>query len=238
MARLGPIYTLAAGGIVTVALSVLTVTANTGAVVAGPVAEVTSSASAPANPPLSSPLPASPPPAEQPGEPVAAPDPINSERPTPRRADYAGRVDDNGGLIAISIRDGKVVAYFCDGKIEAWFKGTAENGEINAEGFNNSTVTAQLGGGKATGEIKLGQRTWTFTAPLVKKPSGLYRASAIVRGAQLRGGWIVLPDGTQVGTAFADGKQVPTPTLTPGDNVSINGIEVDPQDVDEFIEEF
>jgi hypothetical protein len=233
MARLGPLYTLAAGGVVAVVLGVLTVTSNTGAQVAAPVVEVTSSASAPASPP-----PSPPPPAQPVADPSAAPEPTDTVRPTPKRADYAGRVDGNRGLIAISIRDGKAIGYFCDGKIEAWFKGTAENGEINMEGFNRSTITATLGGGKAKGEIKLGNKTFTFTAPLVKKPSGLYRASALVRGAQLRGGWIVLPDGTQVGTAFADGQQVPTPRLTPGENVSINGIEVDPQDVDEFIEEF
>jgi hypothetical protein len=34
----------------------------------------------------------------------------------------------------------------------------------------------------------------------VKKPSGLYRATADVRGATIKVGWIVLPDGTQVGS--------------------------------------
>jgi serine/threonine-protein kinase len=34
----------------------------------------------------------------------------------------------------------------------------------------------------------------------VHKPSGLYRAIAIVRGAKIKAGWIVLPDGSQVGS--------------------------------------
>ena len=40
----------------------------------------------------------------------------------------------------------------------------------------------------------------TTAVTVVNKPSGLYQAIAVVRGATIKAGWIVLPDGTQVGS--------------------------------------
>jgi serine/threonine-protein kinase len=41
---------------------------------------------------------------------------------------------------------------------------------------------------------------YRFSVPAVHKPSGLYRAIAEVRGAKIKAGWIVLADGSQVGS--------------------------------------
>ena len=49
---------------------------------------------------------------------------------------------------------------------------------------------------------------FTFNVGVAKKPGGLYRTSADVRGARLEGGWIVLADGTQVGLATYAGATV------------------------------
>ncbi|GAA5077082.1 hypothetical protein GCM10023259_081100 [Thermocatellispora tengchongensis] len=165
------------------------------------------------------------------------PEPAETADPTPARADYAGRVKGNGALMAVSIRKGKAIGYFCDGKIEAWFAGTAKNGKVALKGFGDATATARLGGGKASGDVELHGKKWSFVAPAVKKPSGLYRASAIVRGARIKAGWIVLDNGYQVGYAAADDRQIPTPTLRPGTDPTIDGTRVDAKDVDEFIEE-
>jgi serine/threonine-protein kinase len=49
--------------------------------------------------------------------------------------------------------------------------------------------------------------------PRVSAPSGLYRAAARLRNAEIKGGWIVLPDGSQVGVLTRDGVPGPAPSL-------------------------
>jgi hypothetical protein len=41
---------------------------------------------------------------------------------------------------------------------------------------------------------------YNFSVPVAQKSSGLYQATAVVRGAKIKAGWIVLADGTQVGS--------------------------------------
>jgi hypothetical protein len=171
-------------------------------------------------------------------EATPTPEAVKTAKPTPVKADYAGRVTGNGGLIALSIRNGKAVGYFCDGKIEAWMKGKAADGKVTLSGRGNASLTAQLAGGRASGTLGFGGRKWSFKAPTVKKPSGLYRATALVRGADVRAGWIYLDDGTRVGLTLVGDEVADVPIPEPGENAVVNGVEVDPQDVDEFIEGF
>ncbi|MBG0815124.1 hypothetical protein [Planomonospora sp. ID82291] len=219
MKRLGPVLTLAAGAATTAVLGALSATAAPPTRDAGAagepaaVAEATSAA-------------------------TAAPAPSRTARPVPAKADYAGRVRGNGGLVAVSIRDGKAVGYFCDGRVEAWLRGRAADGKVVLTGPGGASLTAALGGGKATGTLEFGAKEWDFTAPTVKKPSGLYRATAIVRGAKVRAGWIYLADGTRVGLTLVDGAPADVAVPEPGENATVNGEQVDPKDVDEFIEEF
>ncbi|WP_214412674.1 hypothetical protein [Sphaerisporangium fuscum] len=169
---------------------------------------------------------------------AATPTPAPAADPTPRRADYAGVVQGNGGLLALSIKNGKAVAYFCDGRRESWLKGTAENGTATLTGKNDALLTAALTDTKAKGRLQVGKASWRFTAKLVTKPSGLYRATAQVRGAKIVGGWIILPDGRQVGLLKLDDSPYPTPALTPGSPLTIDGATLRPQDADEFIDAF
>lgn len=234
MSRLGPVITLAAGAVLAAGLGVASTTA---APAANTTAASTTNETSPAEP------------TEEPtGEPTdeatPTPAPTKTAPKTIGKADYAGYVKGNGGLIAISTRGGKTVAYFCDGKSEAWFKGKESDGKVTLKGFGEAAAAAQLGGGHAKGWLKVGGKKWTFNAATVVKPSGLYRASAQVRGAKIRAGWIVLkqPKGgfTQVGAAFADEKQLSIPKLDgerPTDPVTVDGATVEPKDVDGFIEE-
>ncbi|GGS65170.1 hypothetical protein GCM10010156_25130 [Planobispora rosea] len=220
MKRLGPVLTLIAGAAMAVVLGVLS------AATAPP----TQSVNAQGEPAV--------PAAEATSEASPEPKPTKTVKPVPAKADYAGRVQGNGGLIAISIRNGKAIGYFCDGKVEAWLKGRAADGRVTLSGPGKASVVADLGGGKAAGTLEFGAKEWDFTAPTVKKPSGLYRASAIVRGAQVRAGWIYLPDGSRVGLTVVDDQPVESEIPEPGENATVDGVEVDPQDVDEFIEGF
>ncbi len=120
---------------------------------------------------------------------------------SPVNATYAGRVGGGGGSVAVSIHDGQAIAYVCNGStVEAWFKGTAVNGVLIMTGKNHSHFSAIYDFGKVTGDVLAHGTDYSFSLPVVNKPSGLYRATAVVRGATIKAGWIVLSDGTQVGS--------------------------------------
>jgi hypothetical protein len=223
MTRLGPVYTLAAGAAIVVALGTLSATTSPATQNVNAQDDVATPA-APAVPEV----------IVTTSEATPTPEVTKTVKPTPVKADYAGRVQGNGGLIAISIRNGKAVGYFCDGKIEAWLKGKAADGKVTLSGPNHASLIAQVGG-RAGGDLEFGGKQWSFKAPTVKKPSGLYRASAIVRGAKVRAGWIYLNDGSRVGLTLVDGRPADVAIPEPGQNATVNGVEVDPQDVDEFI---
>lgn len=219
MSRLGPVITLAAGAVLAAGLGVASVvatpTSNTNEYAT---AETTTSAAPPA--------------------------PTKAKPKTIPKADYAGYVKGNGGLIAVSVRNGKAIGYFCDGRTEAWFKGTEADGKITLAGFGEAKAKATLGGGKAKGWLAVSGHRWDFSAATVVKPSGLYRATAFVRGAKLRAGWIVLakPRGGfyQVGAAFEGDKQITITNVNderPTDPVTLDQTRLYPKDVDGFIQE-
>ena len=119
----------------------------------------------------------------------------------PARANYAGEVNGGGASVAISIHHGQAIAYVCNGSvIEAWLKGTAANGHLTMTGKGHARLSATYRTKRAVGHVVAHGVRYTFSAPAAHKPSGLYRSIAIVRGAKIKAGWIVLPDGSQVGS--------------------------------------
>lgn len=141
-----------------------------------------------------------------------------SPTPTPAPdSDYAGRTADDTAAVSVSVRDGKAIGYFCDGRSqESWLKGDVEDdGSMRLTGTNGARLDGVLRAGKIDGTVGIRDRTWKFTAAKAVRPSGLYRATAEVRGAKIDGGWIVLPDGRQVGILNRDGKPVAAPRIDP-----------------------
>ncbi|GLY06285.1 MULTISPECIES: serine/threonine-protein kinase [Actinoplanes] len=150
------------------------------------------------------------------------------------RVTLAGRVDDDGGTLALSIRDGVAIAYVCDGKrVEAWLKGTAKAGRLALKGSGGSRLTGTFSAREAEGDITVEDETRGFTVGVVEKPSGLYRTTAQVRGAEVEGSWIVLPDGSQVGVLSSDGVPGPAPSLdVSGRTAVVDGVTVGATGVD------
>ena len=123
----------------------------------------------------------------------------------PAKANYAGEVNGGGASVAISIHGGQAIAYVCNGSIiEAWLKGTAAGGHLTMTGKGRARLTATYRARRAVGHVIAHGIRYTFSAPAVHRPSGLYRSIAVVRGAKIKAGWIVLPDGTQVGSLEPD----------------------------------
>jgi hypothetical protein len=140
----------------------------------------------------------------------------------PARADFAGEVKGGAASVAISIHGRQVIAYLCDGAaIESWLKGTAAGGRLAMTGKNHASLRASYGFKQATGYVTARGTTYRFSIPVVHKPSGLYQAIAVVRGATIKAGWIVLPDGTKVGSLESNANAAaPSATQAPDLNVA------------------
>lgn len=211
MKRPGPLLTLLAG--LLLAVFMLTLNATTGT----KNASYSSQESSPSATPQASPPPT--------GAPPSSPPPPS--RSAPPNADYAGRTDDNSSAVAVSLRGGKAIAYFCDGRSkESWLKGDVkDDGTMKLTGKNGAELNGTLKDSSGIrGTVDLGGQRYAFTADKAVKPSGLYRATATVRGAKLDGGWIVLPGGKQVGILDRDGKPAAAPTIDPeSGTVTVDG---------------
>jgi hypothetical protein len=140
----------------------------------------------------------------------------------PAKANYAGEVNGGGASVAISVHGSQAIAYVCNGSvIEAWLKGTAAGGHLTMTGKNHARLSAAYRFKRAAGHVVTHGIRYTFSAPAVHKPSGLYRSIAIVRGATIKAGWIVLPDGTQVGSLERNANAVaPSATQAPALDVT------------------
>ncbi|MGW3668374.1 hypothetical protein [Streptomyces sp. NPDC005141] len=201
MKRPGPLLTLLAGLVLGVVL--LSLNATTGTKNASSYQEESPAVSvSPSAPPTTS-------------SPSPSPSPTRSAAPN---ADYAGRTDDDSSAIAVSLRGGKAIAYFCDGHDkESWLKGDVkDDGTMKLTGSHGDELNGTLQDGKRIrGTADVGGQRYAFTADKAVKPSGLYRATATVRGAKVDGGWIVLPGGKQVGVVKRDGTPSAAPVIDP-----------------------
>ena len=201
MSHRGPLLTLLSGAVVAAVLVGLSTQANTESTETAARAPSQSSPAASASPSAGS---SAPPPAASSAKPPVV----------KRKAVFAGRVVGGKATVAISVKDGRAVAYFCDGKrTEAWMRGPATGGDLDLKGAPGGTLTATYGRTKAAGTVTAGGQQWKFDAPLVTSPSGVYRGTANVQGARVVAGWIVLPDGSQVGVANVGGRPEPAPPI-------------------------
>jgi serine/threonine-protein kinase len=195
MTRKGPLVTLLAG--LTLAVILLAISVNA--------ARDRGPAGAALESPKPTPLPTASPTAAASPSPPAIPD----------RGTYAARVSGNAGTVAIAVHDGKAIAYFCDGRrIEAWMQGTAaDDGALSLASLQGARLAGSFAGGRISGSIDLEGKRWSFVAPAAHPPGGLYRAAATVNSARIDGGWIVLPDGTQVGVVSVNAAKTAAPHL-------------------------
>jgi len=205
MKRTGPLFTLLAG--LLLALFMLSLNATTGTKPAS-----TSQADTPADKVSPAPTKTKASPSPTPSSPSPSP----TKAPAPN-ADYAGRTDDDSAAVSVSLRDGRAIAYFCDGRDkESWLKGDVEaDGSMKLTGKGGSVLNGTLKGKSIRGTVDIEGGDYAFTADKAVKPSGLYRATATVRDAEIDGGWIVLSTGDQVGILNRDGKPSPAPRIDP-----------------------
>jgi serine/threonine-protein kinase len=224
MARNGPLYTLLSGGVLGVGLLVAAMVATpdeTAADDQAPLAEATETQPAEAPDPTPEPTP----------EPTTEPAPSPTETQAAESVTYVGYVDGGGASVAVIVTGDEAIAYLCDGSsAEAWLDGSADGGELDLTGERGS-LTGDFDDLQASGQAAADDQTWTFTIEAVEPPEGLYRfADTIAGGAEVVGGWIVLPDGTQVGALNVDGQTQPAPALdVESGQATVSGTVVTPE---------
>lgn len=216
MSRNSPLVTLLAGGALGVGLLVASMAATPEEPAAGdePAADATESPAAEPTEPAEDPEATEP--NEPPDEDVDEAEPDDSPEATEPPADapepvtYVGYVDDGTASVAVIVDGDEAIAYVCDGvSREAWLSGAAADGELELTGDQGS-LSATYDGFVAEGETTVDGQTWTFSIAQVDPPEGLYRfADTIAGGADVVGGWIVLPNGDQVGLVNVDGESQP-----------------------------
>ena len=141
---------------------------------------------------------------------------------------YVGRTAGREATLAVAVKGTKAVAYICDGsRVEAWLTGNFTAGEFVLRSRTGERLTGVATAKSASGELTLRGRSLRFTATLAGPPSGLYRA----KNSTSTIGWIVLPDGSQVGIDN-DGTPAAAPPLDPATrSATVNGAAVTAQSI-------
>jgi hypothetical protein len=153
-----------------------------------------------------------------PAAPGAAPPPATES--FPGQAKYTGYTDGNHAALAVTVRNNKVSAYLCDGKaIEGWYQGSSSGGTLGAKGRGTNELTGSLSGGKLSGTVSAGGRSWTYTAAPAAAPAGLYRSKT----ASGTTGWVKDSTGQVTGLTNRGGVSAPAPPLDPATAQSVEG---------------
>lgn len=159
----------------------------------------------------------------------AAPPAPAVEAPVVAEKAYAGRSSGNEVTVAIAVKDGRAVAYVCNGKkIEAWLEGTLQGEKLSLSGKDGAAIEGTVTEASTFGTVKAAGKEWPYSAKGVQAPAGLYEGRADVRGVATRIGWVVEGDGTVTGIANANGVASPAPPLDPANpgEVTIDGVPV------------
>jgi hypothetical protein len=167
--------------------------------------------------------------------------PASSEKPAkpkpppaptfPAEAMYSGDATASDLAIAVAIKGKQASAYLCDGAaVEDWLKGTADAGKVELSSKKGgSALTGSLKGKRLAGEVTFRGKTLPFSIAVAAPPAGLYRG----QNGQTTIGWIILPNGQQVGISNKGGRETPAPVLDPAKGfVSVDGMRIDAEQVE------
>lgn len=153
-----------------------------------------------------------------------APPPAPQVPAFPAQADYVGKVPTANGTITLDINiDGdKATAYACDGStVESWLRGPAVNGTVNLVSKDNvNRLDGRLDGSSVVGTLRIGEKTWDFTAVAAQAPAGIY----VYEEGGVRSSWIVDADGGVTGVLRReDGTTVSAPGLASDGTAIVSG---------------
>ena len=154
---------------------------------------------------------AAPPASPAPAPAKAAPAPAKGAPAVTEKA-YTGRSAGNEVTVAIAVKDGKGVAYVCDGKkVEAWMEGALAGDKLTLQG-KTSSLTATVDEKATLGSVTVNGTEWPFAAKGVAAPAGLYQGRGVLKGVAARVGWIVEDNGNVTGVSDVNGGE-PAPPI-------------------------
>jgi hypothetical protein len=158
----------------------------------------------------------------------SAPPAPTAEPPVVAEKAYTGRSAGNEVTVAVAVKDGRAVAYVCDGKkVEAWMEGTLAGDALSLTG-KTSSISGTVDDKASFGTVVVDGKEWPFSARGVAAPAGLYEGRGVLRGVATRVGWIVDGDGGVTGVVNRDGRRSAAPAIDPDalDAVRIDGAPV------------
>jgi hypothetical protein len=159
------------------------------------------------------PAPVSAPSAAPAPEPSAAPPATEEAAPAVTQEAYTGRSAGNEVTVAVAVKNGKAVAYVCDGKkVEAWMEGSVAGGKLSLTG-KTGTIAGTVDDKATFGTIAVDGKEWPFSAKGVQAPAGLYEGRGTLRGVEARVGWIVEENGTVTGVKTVQSQKDTAPPL-------------------------
>jgi serine/threonine-protein kinase len=163
------------------------------------------------------------PPATPEGTPKPPPSPRAEPKPLfPHEAVYIGRSWNGETAVAVAVYERQAAVYTCDGvNIESWFTGRVEGDRAELTGWGDTIRFRLTDNGAVAGEATINGDSFSFTARRAHEPAGLYRAETA--DGETKIGWIVLPDGSQVGVMSNGMATEPAPPLVPGVPVTVDG---------------
>jgi hypothetical protein len=128
--------------------------------------------------------------------------------------------------VAVGVKGGRAAGYVCDGRnVEAWLEGEVAGSHLTLHGRDpGTTLDATADQNGLLGSITFRGNKLPFAAQAATGVVGLYQIRRSVKGITERIGWIVLPDGRQVGIRNVGGIRSPAPFLDPTTGTTqING---------------
>jgi hypothetical protein len=134
-------------------------------------------------------------------------------------ANFAGKAEKGNASVAVAIHGDKAIVYICNGpSVASWFEGTVSDGKVDLTGKNNAQVHLNLDSASTvSGDVSVHDTQFKVSMlPMVHNPAGLYIATAMVGGKAVKAGWIVMSNGTQIGSILLNpGSDSPTVIAAP-----------------------
>ena len=136
--------------------------------------------------------------------------------PGPAPISFVGRVDGTEIYIGATTTGDLAQIYLCDGQeVAIWLRGIVDGATITADDGDVS-LAATISEASLTGSVAVSGVSRLFEAVRSEFPADLWESLALADDGQLlRGGWIVLADGTQRGAVKQGVTIVSTPALDP-----------------------
>lgn len=148
-------------------------------------------------------------------EPASAGPPPRATTATAGDQVFVGRVAGSRAHIGLSLKEGQLIAYLCDGDaprnrrqtVSEWFRGAVAGQAIQLRSRRGARLTARLVGDRIVGTVRLaGGRGLSFVAQRARGTGRfLIGALPFTRSGRLVAGWIRLPGGAERGTYLGPG---------------------------------